>query len=228
MRFFTLKKTIGLLGILLCFILTAIPALSQTNVIQFTGIVVGGDSLYGIPNVAVYVTKTGRGVFTNEVGYFSLPALSGDTVNIKALGFQERNIVVPDTSDKVSLIIQLEIDTLVLPEIVLWPYPDFQSFKKAFLALELESRHQDYAAKNLDAELLRRMVYNSGASANMNQRYFMYQQANRQMRKYSSPAYLYNFLNPFAWAKFIKDVKSGGLRNKQWEEIEKHKHENDD
>lgn len=200
---------------------------SQSNpIIQFSGVVVDSDSSFGIPDVAVYVPRTGRGIFTNYKGYFSIPVLAGDTVKVKSAGFKERNIVMPNTGENFSMIVKLELDTFLLPEIVLWPYPDFNDFKDAFLALETENPHQDYANQNLNERVLRRMLYNSDASGSENSRYFMYQQANRQQYGNSLP--YVSLLNPFAWAKFIKDIKSGGLKNKEWEEIDKMKHEEEE
>lgn len=212
-------------AIIICLI--SLPSYSQSNaILQFSGVVVDSDSSFGIPDVAVYVPRTGRGIFTNHKGYFSIPVLSGDTVKVKSAGFKERNIIMPDSGEKFSMVIKLELDTFMLPEIVLWPYPDFNDFKDAFLALETESAHQDYANQNLNERVLRRMLYNSDASGSENSRYFMYQQANRQ--QYGNALPYVSLFNPFAWAKFIKDIKSGGLKNKEWEEIDKMKHEEEE
>jgi len=199
---------------------------SQKRIVQFSGIVVGGDSLYGISDVAVFVPRTGRGIFSNHIGYFSLPVLSGDTVRIKSIGFKDKNFAMPDTTDQLSVVIQLELDTFLLPEIVLWPYPDFNDFKEAFLALELTNPNLDYANENLNEQVLRRMLYNTEQSSSANYRYYLNNQANKQQYRYSAP-YL-TLLNPFAWASFIKDVKAGGLKNNKWEEIDKRKHEEED
>ncbi|CAA9281260.1 MAG: hypothetical protein AVDCRST_MAG95-3325, partial [uncultured Adhaeribacter sp.] len=61
-------------------------AQGRAAVVQFSGIVASGDSLYGVPGVTVYVPKAGRGTATNEYGYFSMPVLAGDSVVVRALG----------------------------------------------------------------------------------------------------------------------------------------------
>jgi hypothetical protein len=208
----------------LVLLLPSLQLVAQRKIVQVSGIVVGGDSLYGIPAVAVYLERNGRGTFTNEYGYFSVPVMGGDTLTVKGIGYVESQIYIPDTTDQIAVMVRLDLDTFMLPEVVLWPYPTFESFKKAFLAMEIEKpQHQSYAEENLNARVLQRMMYNTEASANMNHRYFMGQNAQRNI-------YIRNnlgttLLNPFAWARFIKDVKSGGLRNKEWEEIEKEKDE---
>ena len=81
----------------------------QNRIIQFSGLTVGGDSLYGIPGVYLYVAKAGRGTTSNHVGYFSLPALVGDTVLIKAIGFKQKNFIIPPVDEKISVIIELPL-----------------------------------------------------------------------------------------------------------------------
>jgi hypothetical protein len=106
-------------------LLAAFSATAQDTkkVIQVSGLVVSGDSLYGVPGVAVYIPKSGRGTTTNYVGYFSLPALAGDSVLINSFGYKVRRYIVPDTltADKMSLIIELMEDTLILPAVEIFP-----------------------------------------------------------------------------------------------------------
>lgn len=196
-----------------------ISAQDEKRVVQFSGIVAGGDSLYGVPDVAVYVPLTGRGVLTNHVGYFSLPTLAGDTIRIKGMGFKEKKFVIPDSSDHITVFVRMDFDTITLPEIVLWPYPTFESFKQAFLAIE-DRNEDELASKNLDEKVLKRMLYNTEATANMNHRYFSNDYASRKSNPNSVPTF--SIFSPFAWAKFIKDIKSGELRNKKWEDTDKY------
>ncbi|MGV3641192.1 MAG: carboxypeptidase-like regulatory domain-containing protein, partial [Adhaeribacter sp.] len=70
-------------------------AQGKPQVIQLSGLVTSGDSLYGVPGVTVYVPKAGRGTITNDYGYFSLPVLAGDSVVIRALGYQHLTVKIP-------------------------------------------------------------------------------------------------------------------------------------
>ena len=54
----------------------------KRRVIQLSGIVLGEDSVSGLPGVHVYVPKAGRGTSTNVTGFFSMPVLPGDSVVI--------------------------------------------------------------------------------------------------------------------------------------------------
>jgi len=67
-------------------LLAASPALAQSHqpIIQFTGLVVSGDSLLGVPAVWVGVPQTHRSTVTDPNGYFSFPVVAGDSVEVRA------------------------------------------------------------------------------------------------------------------------------------------------
>lgn len=183
----------------------------------------GGDSLYGIPGVLLYVPKAGRGTATNYLGYFSMPLVGGDSVVVRALGFKEKYFIVPSDTNKVSYVIQLAEDTTVLAEIEVFPWPTEQLFKEAFLALRLPEEEMNNMHKNLNEQVMKRMMYTLQPDGKMNHNYYMKQQVSRIENPYNAPSL--TFLNPFAWSNFIGQVKKGGLRNKQWEEADKYKDE---
>ncbi|MDX2194896.1 MAG: carboxypeptidase-like regulatory domain-containing protein [Cytophagales bacterium] len=176
--------------------------------VQFSGIVVGGDSLYGIPGVYVYVRKAGRGTITNDAGYFSMATLAGDSVKVNALGYKEKVIVVPK-SDKNSytIIVELVEDTTYYPIVEIFPYPTEEVFKQAFLSLQLPDQlFYSRSASNLNPYILQRMVMNYAMNSNENYKYSL-----RSQLYPGSPAYIsgvnFNILNPFAWSSLIKQAR---------------------
>ncbi len=179
------------------------------HVVQVSGLVVSGDSLYGVPGVAVYIPKSGRGTSTNYVGYFSLPALTGDSIIINSVGYRVRRYIVPDTlkADKMSLIIELMEDTLMLPAVEIFPWPTEQLFKEAFLSLKLPEQDMNNMNQNLNEQVLKRMLYTTSASGAENHRYYMQRQVQVSDQRYNivSPGLV--FTNPFAWSRFISDIK---------------------
>jgi len=198
---------------------TAQAQLSPLRVIQISGLVVGGDSLYGIPGVHVYIPKAGRGTVTSAVGYFSMPALQGDSIVIRSMGYKEKSYVVPhENADQLSVIIQLSEDTTLLPEVLIFPYPTERLFKEAFMALKLPETDMDNMHRNLSDQVLKRMLYNAKPDGSQMHSYYMQQQIQKQDYRYNSPTF--NFLNPFAWSQFIKSVKQGGLKNNPYKEDE--------
>lgn len=194
------------------------------KIIQFSGLIVEGDSLYGIPGVSVFVPSTGRGAITSSVGYFSFPVIVGDSVMIRTMGYREKSFVIPEVEDdRLSVIIELKEDTLILPMVEIFPYPTEKLFKEAFIALKLPETDLDNMHKNLNEQVLKRMLYTTDHDGSMNHKYYMQQQVERMENKMMAyPAM--NFMNPFAWAKFIKQIKNGEHKNKakdyQYEDVE--------
>ncbi|MGB1637014.1 MAG: hypothetical protein ACPHBR_09535, partial [Flavobacteriales bacterium] len=52
----------------------------SANVVQVSGLVVTGDSLAPLPYCTVFRARDRRGTMTDVRGFFSLPALEGDTL----------------------------------------------------------------------------------------------------------------------------------------------------
>ncbi len=187
-------------------------AQGQKRIVQFTGIVTQGDSLFGIAGAAVYVPKAARGTLTNEYGYFSLPVLAGDSIIVRALGFRNRLVVVPATyqKDGYSAVLRMEEDATILPEVRIFPWTTEKLFKEAFLALKLPERALTAPEKNLNDEVLRRIYQTMPSSAAANARATFALQQNDVLRRNSVPTI--PLLDPFAWARFVKDVKSGAYK----------------
>jgi hypothetical protein len=179
------------------------------NVIQFTGVVFASDSATVIPGVHVYVPNRGRGTTTNPYGFFSMPALEGDSVIFSAIGFKRSYYIIPEHKSEYSLklIMYLQEDVTYLREVEIFPYPSEATFKAAVLAAELPNQ-QDL--DNLDAwlssEVMDQMYMNMPSTPNMNYRYFNQQQLNHTISQYQTQTN--PLLNPFAWASFIRSLKN--------------------
>ncbi len=202
--------------LLIMFMGLVIESMAQggRRVIQFSGVVVGEDSISGVSGVHIYVPKAGRGTTSNPYGYYSMPVLPGDSIVVSAVGYQKQSLIIPgDQGDKITVIIELLPDTTMLPEISIFPYPTEELFKKAILAYELPYQEDlDNMQRSLGDELLRRMYGNEPMSAGANHRYYMDQQMLAVQDRYQPRSI--PLLNPFAWAQFIKSIKRGDLKNK--------------
>lgn len=178
----------------------------EKNVIQFTGLVVEGDSMYGLPFVHVYVPNTPRGAITSNYGYFSMAVYAGDSVIFDMIGYKDEHFIIPsDAEENMSVIVHLEPDTTVMAVVEIYPYPNLEEFKRAFLALDLPQRDIDNMNENLNERLMKRMLYHSGADGSMNHRYFMEKQVVQTEQQFFYPTV--PLLDPFAWARFFKDLK---------------------
>jgi hypothetical protein len=215
----TLKAALSLAIVALLFVGLSTPGHAQgrQHIIQFSGIVLGGEESLPLVGANLYIPKAGRGTTTNEYGFFSMPTLAGDSVIISAIGFKKRFYKIPETmEDGYSVVIELLADTTMLPVVEVYPYPTEELFKEAFLALELpDEKDQQAMRRNLNEQLMARMVYESGMSGYENFRNYNNQQVYLNANRYFNPTF--QFLNPFAWAQFIKSVKRGDLKKKSWQ-----------
>lgn len=180
------------------------------RIIQFHGLVLEGDSLYGVAGARVYDPKSRRGATTGVLGYFSFPVVEGDSITVVAVGYRRRNLVIPSIpADESAYFMKIMVsqDTIMLPEYVVGGLPPEQVFKDAVLAYsEPYKQDMNNADRNLNDQIMSRLLENSGMSANMNHAYYMQQQVQYIENRYmatSAP-----FLDPFAWNRFFKDVEN--------------------
>jgi len=184
------------------------------NLVQFSGVVVTTDSLLPIPFTSIMIRNTFRGTISDYYGFFSFVARMGDTIEFSALGYKRMNFVIPDTlSDhRCSLIQMLAKDTILLKEIVIFPWPTKEQFKEAFLSLRIPTDDITRAQRNLDAEQLGVLSSMMPMDGSMNFKYQMEQQSSRLY--YSGQLPPNNLLNPIAWSKFIQMWQNGAFKKK--------------
>lgn len=179
-------------------------AQQKKRLIQLSGVAI--DTVEGpVPGVHIYVPKAGRGTTTNNVGFFSMPVLVGDSVVISCVGYKTRHYIIPEESDEYStIIISMVQDVTYLDAITIVPYPTEEVFKEAVLALNLPPSRID--EKNMHAELLALMVKTTPMNGPQNQKYYLDQWAASQNDRFAPPTN--PFLNPFNWVKFFNGLKN--------------------
>ncbi len=186
--------------------LEARAQVSRRHLIQLSGIVLGEDSVSGLPGVHVYVPKAGRGTSTNPTGFFSMPVLPGDSLVISAVGYIRQHYIVPNLpEDFLTIVVEMSTDNTFLREVTILPFPTEEVFKQAVLALNVPMDN-GIDRRNLNAELMALMMRTTPMDGNLNYRYYMEQYNstiyNKQMG-ITNP-----FLNPFNWARFFRDLKA--------------------
>ncbi|RUA38424.1 MAG: carboxypeptidase-like regulatory domain-containing protein [Bacteroidetes bacterium] len=181
------------------------------KVIQFTGVVLDNDSS-AIPGVHIYTPIFGRGTSTNQYGFFSMPALEGDSLVISAVGFKKATYVVPKIkSSTLKVIFKLEQDTELLNEVQVYNMPPTaEAFKKAVLAVRLPEEYSNID-KNLDPATLQKMYKSLPADGSMNHRWFVQQQAYYNQTKNS--VRINPLLNPMSWVEIYRAIKRGDFSN---------------
>ena len=187
--------------------------ITEPIVIQFSGIVVTGDSAFGVPHVLIYVPKSMRGAETSEIGYFTMPALAGDSVIIKHIGYKDQYLILPDGKDKQSYtyVIELSEDSTMMAEISVLPYPTFQLFKAAFAKVDIpKDESENNWKENLSKKNLERMMLAMAPSSYESYRYYSKQEVKRIEN--SNIATINPLTNLFAWISLIEELSK---RNKQ-------------
>ena len=186
----------------------------QRKFIQFSGIIVTADSLRPIPFVNIFDKKTGRGTVSDYYGFYSFVAMEGDTIIFSSVGFKRSRFVIPDTltEDKYSLIQMMQPDTIVLPQVTVYPWPSKEQFAQAFVNMNLQDDYMARAYKNMQDAQVR-----DAAIAMSNDAQMAYYQAMRMERYklyYAGQVPPNNLLNPIAWYQFVQAWKNGDFKQK--------------
>lgn len=181
-------------------------AQEKRRVVQIGGLIVTGDSAYGVPGVHIYVSGSGRGTTSDEFGFFSFPTRVGDTLTISAVSYKKRKYIVPDNGrDQITAYIELLQDTIMLPSISIYPWPTEKLFKEAFLAMNPTAGEEYLKRGTMNENLLLKMQYAMTMDAGMNYAFYMNNYSQAQGNEYMAPTL--SLINPFAWARFIKSLK---------------------
>ncbi|HNQ13079.1 MAG TPA: carboxypeptidase-like regulatory domain-containing protein [Bacteroidia bacterium] len=189
----------------------------ESELLQFSGVVVTGDSLMPVPYTNIIIKNTFRGTMSDFYGFFSFVAAKGDTILFSNVGYKRTEFIIPDSlpADRYSLIQVLYRDTILLPEALILPWPTKEQFKQAFVALQLPNDDLKRAEKNLALAQAKEELYPMGMDGSMNFRNLM---QNRQSQLYTAGQYpVNNLLNPIAWAKFIEAWREGKFKRKDTE-----------
>ncbi|MFN4123911.1 MAG: carboxypeptidase-like regulatory domain-containing protein, partial [Flavobacteriales bacterium] len=138
----------------LAFFCSTITQAQDRKIIQFSGVVVSGDSLQPVPYTSIMVRNSFHGTMSDFYGFFSFVALAKDTIEFAAVGYQRSTFVIPDdlNENRYSLIQMMQKDTFLLKETVIFPWPTREQFKEAFLRIEVPDDDLERARKNLAQE----------------------------------------------------------------------------
>lgn len=207
---------------LFLFVLTALKSFSQSqpvnNLVQFSGVVVAGDSLEPIPFTSIMVRNSFHGTVSDVYGFFSFVARMKDTIEFSAIGFRRAMFIVPDTITdyRCSLIQILKTDTIRLPEVTVFPWPTKEQFKEAFINLHVPNDDLTRAQRNLNKNELNYLAANMAMDGSMNFRNTMMEQQSRLY--YAGQVPTSNWLNPIAWARFVQAWQNGEFKKKKNEQ----------
>ncbi len=188
------------------------PEEEGRRVIQFSGLVVTGDSLAPVPYTTVLVKNTRRGTITDYFGFFSIAVHELDTLRFSSVGFKEVYYVVPDTltQRRYSAIQVMTRDTIYLAETMIYPWPTREQFRHAFIHTEIPDDDYDRAMRNLARADMRERLQNYPNTPGMNFRHVMNQTNERFY--YAGQAPPMRIFDPLAWGQFIQAWREGRFR----------------
>ncbi len=187
----------------------------NSNLVQFSGVVVSADSLKPIPFCDITIVNADRGTTSDINGYFSFVALKKDIIEFTAMGFSSTRFVIPDTitRNRYSLIQALTEDTILLAEALIYPWPSVEQFKQAFINVQIPDDDIEIARKNLEFEEMKDRAQAMPMDGAMNFRNMIDRQTSKLYYVGQLPPN--NLLNPFAWAQFIKAWREGKFKRKK-------------
>ncbi len=199
------------------FIFSILPLKSQDEVterfIQVSGIIID-ESRNPVQGVGVISKKLRRGTISEKTGIYSITSTPGDTIFYRAMGYKRyHTIIPPDFEGRHCMVdIVLESDTITIEEVRILPWRTYNEFIKEMT----KERPIDPIVENMNKNLASIYVAVTNqtgvrVSPEAGYRYAMEQNFSSMATKNQYP--VNNLLNPFAWAKFFKEVKKGLLKN---------------
>lgn len=184
----------------------------QNELIQLSGVVVSADSLREMPFASVIDKTVRRGTIADAYGFFSMVVHRGDTIAFKYLGHKTGFYVVPDSlvDNRYSIIHMLEVDTVELEEVTIYPWPSREAFAQAFVEMNPYDDDMLRAQKLLSGRSLEALASGVSTDASLSFGNAINQQNTRIYTMGQSP--VNNLMNPYAWATFLQKWRTGDLK----------------
>ncbi len=185
---------------------------SDSNLIQLSGVVIGEENLEPMPYTTVFDKTQTRGVIADYYGFFSMVVLPGDTILFSFYGHKTSSYIVPDTlsENRYSIIHMLEMDTLNIPEVNVYPWPSREDFARAFVEMEPYEDALRRAQRELSGESLAFVAARLDTDASLSYGTVRSMEYTKLYTNGQLP--VNNLLNPYSWAKLVKDWKEGKLK----------------
>ncbi|MEN9994339.1 MAG: hypothetical protein RL762_996 [Bacteroidota bacterium] len=183
---------------------------SEKTLIQLSGVVVTEEA-FELPYTTVYNKTLNKGVISDGYGFFSIVCQPGDTLYFSRKGYSTSPFWVPDTlnDNRYSIIHMLTRDTLTMPEVRVYPWPNKEAFAQHFVNMNPYEDDIRRAQRELSGESLAFVAARLDADASLAYGAVTKQQNTKIYTNGQLPQN--NLLNPYAWSKLIQDWKAGNL-----------------
>ncbi len=201
-----IKRWIGIVCIYLGVLTHEAIAQEQEgrSAVLLTGMVLDADTRSPMPYVNIRIRNTVYGAASDSNGYFSLFISPGETLLFSSFGYSDAQFIMPPdvTRDNYSLIQLMREKTILLSEVVIFPWPSVDQFKEAFLDVEPQ-RNMDDLIREVQFQTLKDSRDNQLSEYEADQRRY---QRLYEIHQIFPPN---NFLNPMRWNQFIRGVTTG-------------------
>ncbi len=178
--------------------------------VRVVGVMVDADDRKELPYVNIRVKGTQYGTPSDNNGYFSIFINPGDTLAFSSVGYKEAVFVMPFDSkgSQYSLIQLMRKETVLLEEVLVFPWPTMDNFKKAFLDIKPKRNMDDLVFE------VQRDIKETVKEERLYEYYYDQMRYNRlyELHREVPPN---NFLNPIRWSNFMRDIKEGKLKKKK-------------
>lgn len=202
-----MKKILPLI-LLSCF---SIISLSAKEIIQFSGYVRDAETGSIVPLCAVYIQNENRGTITGYDGFFTFAAAKGDTIIVKSLGYKIFKVAIPADLESSSFMkdISLDREAYELKGVTIKPLPTPGQLRQAMLNLDIPNNLQQLAQQTIEQSILSDEISKKiNFDGKENYKQYVQSQVGYYYNQYGNQHPGISLTDPFAWARFIKDIKA--------------------
>lgn len=196
----------------LCFICWIQFGVTQTkSILQFSGLISSVGSELPVAYVTIKNTSYNNQTFiSNNDGYFSFVAHSGDTIQFSSVGYDPVTFVIPVVSDdKFTAHIQMRSLVIELPAVTPFPWASYEDYLADFMGMKDGHDPVASARNNLSPEAMAALARIVPRSADEIQSFNSTQRHINMTNKNINQRYANPLLNPFGWAQLINQIQRG-------------------
>ena len=183
----------------------------DTDLIELSGIIQDTQTQEPISFARIIIMNKKKGLMADAKGMFSFIVQRNDTIVFSSVGYKRLRIFIPDTISQAhqNVAITLNPDTIELKPIYIFPWKNYDEFREAFKKVKI-LKPKDEQNLEINLEIIRLQIASQLSDIALPSTSFRTVMDNihqQEMRRVTSPSN--NLLNPFSWARFIKEIQDG-------------------
>ncbi|ERJ61477.1 peptidase associated/transthyretin-like domain-containing protein [Sphingobacterium paucimobilis] len=181
------------------------------NILQFSGLITSVGSELPVAYVTVKNTSFNNQTFiSNNDGYFSFVAHSGDTIQFSSVGYEPLTYIIPTVSDdKFTAHIQMRSLVIELPAVTPFPWASYEDYLADFMGMKEGYDPVASARSNLSPDAMAALARIVPRNADEIQNFNSIQRHINMSNKNINQRYANPLLNPFGWAQLINQIQRG-------------------